>query len=329
MAALALTKEAKEYALEEFKRRHALNSLRKSLQEQMLPHLQTLWWCKDEALHIIKRHFTESTNHAIIDNFLGVVAFRDVRNEVEIAQSSNLMSTDGLLTLQGRQESIRTDTLGWFECTALPTAPVKCSFEDSKTADTNQWPHIHYLLQRIETLVSELGSANYGDAEDPIVREFGLCKSRTKVMVTKYAGREDDGSRYTPHVDNGDKNGRRLTAIYYLNDEWKRVHGGALRLYTKNENAGNNSNPNLNLDLGVHCDVEPVADRLVLFLSDERTPHEVLPTHKDRFAVTVWFWDPAEKAEGDAIRESEREKDRMDMEKENVETDEIDLTELD
>ena len=38
-----------------------------------------------------------------------------------------------------------------------------------------------------------------------------------------------------------------------------------------------------------------MADRLVLFLSDERTPHEVLPAHKNRLAVTVWFYDPGEK----------------------------------
>ena len=40
--------------------------------------------------------------------------------------------------------------------------------------------------------------------------------------------------------------------------------------------------------------VEPLADRLVLFWSDTRVPHEVLETHKERFTVTIWFFDEAE-----------------------------------
>ena len=40
--------------------------------------------------------------------------------------------------------------------------------------------------------------------------------------------------------------------------------------------------------------VAPLADRLVLFWSDTRVPHEVLETHKERFTVTIWFFDEAE-----------------------------------
>lgn len=99
-----------------------------------------------------------------------------------------------------------------------------------------------------------------------------------------------------------------MTAIYYVNKEWRRADGGALRLYLRNhcrpvrragddfvEQERQRAEGGEEEPVEVYCDVEPVADRLVLFMSDGRTPHEVLPTHKDRFAVTVWFWDPEEK----------------------------------
>jgi SM-20-related protein len=81
------------------------------------------------------------------------------------------------------------------------------------------------------------------------------------------------GARYARHVDAfpGDDN-RRVTAILYLNSDWRSAHGGQLRLYTP-----------------APLDVEPLADRLVVFRS-ERLEHEVLESHADRFAVTAWFY---------------------------------------
>ena len=37
--------------------------------------------------------------------------------------------------------------------------------------------------------------------------------------------------------------------------------------------------------------MEPRGGRLLMFFSDTRVPHEVLPAHADRVAVTVWFFD--------------------------------------
>lgn len=80
--------------------------------------------------------------------------------------------------------------------------------------------------------------------------------------------------RYTRHVDAfpGGPN-RLLTLIYYLNPQWQPSHGGQLRLF---------------LPEGP-CDVNPVADRLLVFFSPS-VEHEVLLSNDMRFALTMWMY---------------------------------------
>ncbi len=65
----------------------------------------------------------------------------------------------------------------------------------------------------------------------------------------------------------------------------------------------------------VCSDVEPLGGRLLLFFSDNRVPHEVLAAHRDRFAVTVWFFDRDEKRLADEAAQHEetlrREEERV------------------
>lgn len=84
----------------------------------------------------------------------------------------------------------------------------------------------------------------------------------------------EPGHGYSRHRDTMQgRQERRLTAIYYAND-WRPGDGGELALY--DEYGG--------------CDrlIEPVSDRLVLFLAD--TPHAVLPVVRGRrVAVTAFM----------------------------------------
>eukprot|EP00966_Prymnesium_polylepis_P143977 3323845-Prymnesium_polylepis.1 len=119
-------------------------------------------------------------------------------------------------------------------------------------------------------------------------------------MVTCYPG---GGAHYVRHCDNacdsghGERcNGRRITAILYLNECWQQLHGGELRLYLPTgPNPSGTRTPADNNGAAL-CDVAPLADRLVLFYADHRVPHEVLPAYVPRLAITLWYYDRDEHA---------------------------------
>jgi SM-20-related protein len=97
-----------------------------------------------------------------------------------------------------------------------------------------------------------------------------LGLQRLEIQLAVYPG---TGARYDRHLDAlAGATGRRATAIAYLNPRWSPPDGGQLRLH---------------LPSGV-VDIEPVLNRLVVFLS-ERVEHEVLPAFAERFAATGWF----------------------------------------
>ncbi|KAG2178082.1 hypothetical protein INT43_003335 [Umbelopsis isabellina] len=77
-----------------------------------------------------------------------------------------------------------------------------------------------------------------------------------------------------PTSEREDTTQRRVTAIIYLNPDWVQGDGGELRLF------GKNSAP--------HQDVEPIASRLVVFLSGV-VDHAVISASKPRYALTAWI----------------------------------------
>ncbi|XP_077192785.1 prolyl hydroxylase EGLN2-like isoform X4 [Paroedura picta] len=62
-----------------------------------------------------------------------------------------------------------------------------------------------------------------------------------------------------------------------------KVHGGILQIYPEGR--------------PVVANIEPIFDRLLLFWSDRRNPHEVKPAYTTRYAITVWYFDSKERAE--------------------------------
>ncbi len=112
-------------------------------------------------------------------------------------------------------------------------------------------------------------------------KRFGqyTIQGRTKTMVACYPG---SGTGYRKHVDNPNNDGRCITCIYYLNKNWDvKKDGGLLRIYP--------------VQFNQVADIEPKFDRLLFFWSDRRNPHEVQPSYRTRYAMTVWFLDADER----------------------------------
>ncbi|MFA0439704.1 SM-20 protein [Vibrio sp. 10N.286.49.C2] len=83
------------------------------------------------------------------------------------------------------------------------------------------------------------------------------------------------GDFYQKHLDcfQGNEN-RRLTTVFYMNDEWSEEDGGELVVY--------------DLEDKELARVTPKSGRLLVFFS-EQFPHEVLPTQRERFSIAGWF----------------------------------------
>ena len=103
-------------------------------------------------------------------------------------------------------------------------------------------------------------------------REAYLGLVRYEMQLACYALGSPGYSRHFDAFKGGDSN-RRLTAIYYLNPQWKYDDGGRLGLYLP----------------GGQLDVDPLHDRLLIFMADE-VEHAVLPVHAHRMALTAWFY---------------------------------------
>ena len=99
-----------------------------------------------------------------------------------------------------------------------------------------------------------------------------------------------NGSRYVRHTDDAREQTRRLTCIFYVNPDWEEADGGQLCLYL-----GHLGRVSLSGETALRpptiATITPLANRLVLFWSDARVPHEVLPAFKARYAVSVWYSD--------------------------------------
>ena len=133
---------------------------------------------------------------------------------------------------------------------------------------------------------------------------FGLSAVRTRMrpMLSRYG----KGARFARHCDSHcDRgqgphcNGRVLTAVYYLNQSWVDRDGGCLRVYRSQVRGREEEEEEEDEDISSDAvaDVAPISDRLVLFYSDFRCPHEVLEVNgESRFAITLWYM--SERVEG-------------------------------
>ena len=85
------------------------------------------------------------------------------------------------------------------------------------------------------------------------------------------------GAGYQKHLDQFiGRNERKVSCILYLNEDWTKDDGGALRMYLDQKDEKN------------YIDITPQGGTLVVFLSEEFL-HEVQPAKRERISLTGWF----------------------------------------
>lgn len=187
------------------------------------------------------------------DSFLGAALGSRVLAEVEALQRGGRLR-DGQLVSQRAipPRSIRGDQIAWVE-----------GHEPGCRSIGALMAHVDAVIRHC---AGRLGTY--------------VINGRTKAMVACYPG---NGLGYVRHVDNPHGDGRCITCIYYLNQNWDvKVHGGLLQIFPEGR--------------PVVANIEPLFDRLLIFWSDRRNPHEVKPAYATRYAITVWYFDAKERA---------------------------------
>uniref|UniRef100_A0A182VS33 hypoxia-inducible factor-proline dioxygenase n=1 Tax=Anopheles minimus TaxID=112268 RepID=A0A182VS33_9DIPT len=212
----------------------------------------------DEACRSLIRDMNEY-GVCVLDNFLGQERGLQVLDEVTGMYSSGVFRDGQLVSNRGGNNlrHIRGDKITW-----IGGKEPGCS-------------SIGYLINRVDAVITNCKRMKNNGK----LGRYNI-KERTKAMVACYPG---SGSHYVKHVDNPNRDGRCITAIYYLNLDWDvRESGGLLRIFPE----GCNDRV---------ADIEPIFDRILFFWSDRRNPHEVQPAHRTRYAITLWYLDAEER----------------------------------
>lgn len=180
--------------------------------------------------------------YAIADQFLSQTEVQAINNLPEFQDSQANFKKAGIGKNTGLQinEAIRGDYIQWLDRQTAP-APVKL------------------YLERMHALIQHLNQSLYLSLKD------------FEVHMTVYP----IGAFYKRHLDQFRKDDhRKISAILYLNDDWKEEHGGQLRMYFP----------------AYMLEVLPTAGKLVCFRSDQ-IEHEVLPATRERRSLTGWVLD--------------------------------------
>lgn len=200
----------------------------------------------------------------VVDNFMG-------KERAETIHRSVVSMYDTGVFVEGETVGLKSSKLG----TAKNVRSDKITWVDGSE---NNCATIAHLIATVDTIIMNFIRINrltQSGHQTPI-------GGRTKAMVSCYPG---NGSHYVKHVDNPNRDGRCITATYYVNKDWDaKETGGLLRMFPQ-------AWPTKVVD------IEPILDRMVFFWSDRRNPHEVQPSFRTRYAITIWYFDAKEREE--------------------------------
>ena len=169
------------------------------------------WFIMEECLDAIGKSLVKN-DYVFVDGFIDEEDVASLKEDVKKVYDSGKLRLGVLAggkagkSLTYTHKKVRGDVVEWYDGT-----------EEFWKKNGSLQDH----LQKCDTFVSELSEHISG--LDGIL-------NRSKAMVTCYPG---NGARYIKHTDNNCKfgdgdscNGRRLTALTYLNDSWQHGDGG-------------------------------------------------------------------------------------------------------
>lgn len=130
---------------------------------------------------------------------------------------------------------------------------------------------------KIQWLDSDMGKPvqDYLERMEFIRREVNQALFLGLFEYEAHFAQYEVGDFYKKHLDafRGNES-RKLTTVFYMNEDWRDANGGELKVYDLNDQ--------------LIQTIAPIAGRLVVFLS-EQFPHEVLPAHAKRYSIAGWF----------------------------------------
>ncbi len=182
------------------------------------------------------------TGYVVIDEFMPQSTVSELVLECQALRRQNLMKQAGISQQKLTHTQIRGDFTYWLQDSS-------CSKQQQAYLDR---------MSKLQSLFNQ---------------EFFLSLSEFECHLAIYPV----GARYQKHLDQFQSaTNRKISAVFYLNQNWQAADGGQLRLYLD----GENPQP--------YLDIFPLGGRLVLFDS-ARFWHEVLPASKERMSITGWF----------------------------------------
>ncbi|KAK1935129.1 Egl nine 1 [Phytophthora citrophthora] len=211
----------------------------------------------------------------VVRNAFPVEYLRHLRDEMELLRTSGQLypnSTHILLNNTPEGGESTTKTLLLEKHDILETELALDSIRDQTS--------VPFLKDFFEQQVV------FGPLRQALPNWLGLSGHMVKVQHN--AGR---GACFPMHFDTYGDDGKCVTAVLYLNEEWKEGDGGEIVLYPFPK---------------PRVVVQPRFGELVLF-SSQQMLHRVMPATKPRYALTAWMYhspNPTARAESAAYYES-------------------------
>ena len=189
----------------------------------------------------ILSHSIFTQGYYIIDDFLELKHYQTLRaTAIELHEKGQFKSAKIGLKLNAQQDTnIRSDEICWL---------------DDHATD----PAIKAYLSQTKRIAQILNHSLF----------LGLFEFETHFAAYQ------PGSFYKKHVDQfATTQDRKLSCVYYLNNEWHQQYGGELNLYTTEDK--------------LIRSISPQGNRFICFNSE--LPHEVCLTHQPRYSIAGWM----------------------------------------